>query len=527
MKKAALVIAEIVILLAAAVPVQPQDGHNINDLKREAIAEVDSLKNLTQQMVDQIFSYSELGFQEYETSNYVTGILDKNGFKVERGVAGIPTAWVASYGSGKPVIAFITDIDCIPKASQKPGVAYHDPLVEGAPGHGEGHNSGQGVNVTAALVLKKLMDKYKIAGTIKLFPGVAEELVATKAFFLRAGLFKDVDIVLGSHVDSDFATNYGQPPNNSGLVSVQYFFHGKAAHAAGAPWSGRSALDAVELMDTAWNFRREHLRIQQRSHYVIIDGGDQPNVVPSEAAVWYYFRELEYPRIKELLDLGNKMSQAATMMTDTTVTQRIVGSAWPCHFNKPIAEVQQKNIEMVGMPEWSEADQLLAKSLQAEIGANVEGMKTKVKELEAPKDQTGGGSDDVGDISWNVPMVYLRFPANIPNLPGHSWPNAIAMATPIAHKGSTAGAKVQAMTALDYLLSPDLIKQAWAYFKDVQTKDIKYTPLIGASDQPAVELNKDKMAKFRPELKKYYYDSTKYKTYLEQLGIQYPTVKKK
>jgi len=528
MKRAALVIGEILVLLLVAVPVRPQDGHNINDLKREAIAEVDSLKVLTQQMVDQIFSYSELGFQEYETSSYVTGILEKNGFKVERGVARMPTAWTASYGSGKPVIAFITDIDCIPKASQKPGVAYHDPLIEGAPGHGEGHNSGQGVNVTAALVLKKLMDKYKIGGTIKLLPGVAEELVAAKAFFIRAGLFKDVDIVLGCHVDSDFATNYGQPPNNSGLVSVQYFFHGKAAHAAGAPWSGRSALDAVELMDTAWNFRREHLRIQQRSHYVIIDGGDQPNVVPSEAAVWYYFRELEYPRIKELLDLGNKMAQAATMMTDTTVTQRVVGSAWPCHFNKPIADLQQKNIEMVGMPEWSEADQTLAKALQAEIGAKVEGMKTKVKELEAPpKDPTGGGSDDVGDISWNVPMVYLRFPANIPNLPGHSWENAIAMATPIAHKGSTAGAKVQAMTALDYLLSPDLIKQAWAYFKDVQTKDIKYTPLIGASDQPAIELNKEKMAKFRPELRKYYYDSTKYKTYLEQLGIQYPTVKKK
>jgi aminobenzoyl-glutamate utilization protein B len=526
MRKAALTTAGMLLVLTLTVPVRTQDGHNLNDLKREAIAEVDSLKVLTQQMVDQIFSYSELGFQEYETSNYVSGILEKNGFKVDRGVAGMPTAWVASYGSGKPVIAFITDIDCIPKASQKPGVAYHDPIVEGAPGHGEGHNSGQSVNVTAALVLKKLMDKYKIPGTIKLLPGVAEELVAAKAFFVRAGLFKDVDIVLGSHVDSDFATNYGQPSNNSGLVSVQYFFHGKAAHAAGAPWSGRSALDAVELMNTAWNFRREHLRLQQRSHYVIIDGGDQPNVVPSEAAVWYYFRELEYPRIKELLDLGNKISQAATMMTDTTVTQRVVGSAWPCHFNKPIAEVQQKNIEMVGMPEWSEADQTLAKALQTEIRAKVEGLKTKVKELEAPKEATGGGSDDVGDISWNVPMVYLRFPANIPNLPGHSWENAISMATPIAHKGSTAGAKVQAMTALDYLLSPELVKQAWAYFKDVQTKDIKYTPLIGATDQPAVELNKDKMAKFRPELKKYYFDSTKYKTYLEQLGIQYPTVKK-
>jgi len=514
-------------VISLPVRTQPAPAPMLDELKREAISQVDGLRDLTQQMVDQIFSYSELGFQEYETSKYVTGILEKNGFQVDRGVLGIPTAWVATYGSGKPVIAFITDIDCIPKASQKPGVAYHDPLVEGAPGHGEGHNSGQGVNVTAAIVLKRLMEKNKIAGTINLFPGVAEELVATKAFYVRAGLFKDVDVVLGCHVDSDFATNYGQPANNSGLVSVQYFFHGKAAHAAGAPWSGRSALDAVELMDTAWNFRREHMRLQQRSHYVIIDGGDQPNVVPSEAAVWYYFRELEYPRIKELYEMGNKMAQASTMMTDTTVTQRVVGSAWPCHFNKPMAEVQQKNIEKVGMPEWSEADQTLAKALQKEIGAKVEGMKTKVKELDGPpKDPTGGGSDDVGDISWNVPMVYLRFPANIPNLPGHAWPNAIAMATPIAHKGSTAGAKVQAMTALDYLLTPDLIKQAWAYFRDVQTKDIKYIPLMNPSDQPAVELNRDKMEKYRSELKKYYYDSTKYKTYLEQLGIQYPTTRK-
>jgi aminobenzoyl-glutamate utilization protein B len=516
----------VVMVLAVSLPARTQNAAKLDDLKREAISEVDGLKTLTQQMVDQIFSFSELGFQEYETSKYITGILEKNGFKVERGVVGMPTAWVATYGSGKPVIGFITDIDCIPRASQKPGVAYHDPIVEAAPGHGEGHNSGQAVNVTAAIVLKKLMEKYKIAGTIKLFPGVAEELVATKAFYVRAGLFKDVDIVLGCHVDSDFVTSYGQAANNSGLVSVQYYFHGKAAHAAGAPWSGRSALDAVELMDTAWNFRREHLRLQQRSHYVIIDGGDQPNVVPSEAAVWYYFRELDYPHIKELYELGNKMAQAATMMTDTTVTQRVVGSAWPCHFNKVIAEAQHKNIEMIGMPEWSEADQTLAKALQKEIGAKVDGLKTKVKPIEAPKEPTGGGSDDVGDISWNVPMVYMRYPANIPNLPGHSWPNAVAMATPIAHKGSTAGAKAQATTALDFLLQPDLIKQAWEYFKEVQTKDIKYTPLINPTDQPAIELNREKMEKFRPELKKYYYDPTKYKTYLEQLGIQYPTVRK-
>jgi aminobenzoyl-glutamate utilization protein B len=514
------------LVAGAALPAGSQSGPTPEDLKREAVKEVDALRVFTQQMVDQIFSYGELGFQEYETSRYITGLLEKNGFKVERGVAGMPTAWVASYGSGKPVIGFMTDIDCIPRASQKPGVAYHDPIVEGAPGHGEGHNSGQAVNVTAAIALKKVMDSRKLRGTIKLFPGVAEELVGAKAFFVRAGLFKDVDVMLGCHVSDDFSTAYGQPANNSGLVSVQYSFHGKAAHAAGAPWSGRSALDAVELMNAAWNYRREHLRLQQRSHYVIFDGGDQPNVVPSEAGVWYYFRELDYPHIKELYQLGSRMAEAATMMTDTTVTQRVVGSAWPNHFNKVVAETQQRNIEAVGMPEWSEADQTLAKALQKEIGAKVEGLKTKVKALEPPKEPAGGGSDDIGDISWNVPTVYLRFPANIPNLPGHSWPNAVAMATPISHKGSTAGAKVQAMTALDFLLSPELIKQAWAYFNDVQTKDVKYEPLINPGDRPAVELNKEKMEKFRPELSKYYYDPARYKTYLEQLGIRYPTVKK-
>ena len=505
----------------------PPQAANLPALKAEAVAEIDKMQTLTQQMVDQIFSFSELGFQEVETSRYLTELLEKNGFQVERGVAGIPTAWIATYGAGKPVIAFITDIDCIPRASQKPGVAYHDPIVEGAPGHGEGHNSGMAVNVVAALTLKKMMAEHHIAGTIKIFPGVAEELLGTKAFYVRAGLFKDVDIVLGSHVWDKFYTSYAMGNGEwSGLVSVQYFFHGKAAHAAGRPWEGRSALDAVELMDTGWDFRREHLRPAQRSHRVIINGGDQPNVVPSEAAVWYYFRELDYPHIKENYDLGNTMAESAAKMTGTTVDRHLVGSAWPIYFNKVIAEDQQKNIEAVGMPQWSEDDQKLAKALQKDIGVKEDGLRTKVESLEEPaKNPTGGGSDDVGDISWNVPMVYLMYPANIPNLPGHSWPNAVAMATPIAHKGSTAGAKVQAMTALDVLLQPQLVAQAWDYFRSVQTKYIHYQSFVEPDDKPAIDMNKEKMEKFRPELKKYYYDPTKYKTYLDQLGIKYPTVK--
>jgi aminobenzoyl-glutamate utilization protein B len=519
-------------ILLVCAPVALTAPPPLEALKKEALAETEKHAKLVQEIVDSIFSFAELGFQEYETSRYLTDLLEKRGFRVERGVAGMPTAWVATWSNKgpKPVIVFITDIDCIPRASQKPGVAYHDPIIENAPGHGEGHNSGMAVNIAAMLVLKDLMTKYDIPGTLKLIPGVAEELVATKAFFIRAGLFRDADIVLGVHVGHELATNYGVASNNSGLVSIQYTFKGEAAHAAGAPWRGRSALDAVELMNAGWNYRREHLRPQQRSHYVIVSGGEQPNVVPDEATVWYYFRELDYLHIREMQEIGDTIAKAAAMMTNTTLSKRTVGSAWPTHFNKPLAEVQQKNIEMVGMPAWSEADQKLAKALQREINSpEKEGLKTKVDPLgEPPKDdqnRRGGGSDDVGDISWVAPMVYLRYPANIPGLPGHHWANAIAMATPIAHKGSLAGAKVQALTALDYLTQPALIDEAWKYFREVQTKEQKYVPLIADTDEPAIEMNKEKMDRFRERMKKFYYDPSKHSTYLEQLGISYPTVK--
>ena len=501
----------------------------LDQLKKDAIANIDTRTKQVQEIVDTVFSFGELGFQEVETSRYLTALLEKNGFTVERGVAGIPTAWVATWANGgKPVIGFITDLDGIPRANQKPGLAFHDPMIEGAPGHGEGHNSGNAVNIVAALALKDLMIKNKVKGTLKVYPGVAEELVATKAFYVRAGLFKDVDIMLGSHVGAELATSWGQPANNSGLVSIQFTFKGEAAHAAGAPWKGRSALDAVELMNTMWNMKREHLRPEQRSHYVITNGGDQPNVVPEEATVWYYFREQDFPRIKELQEFGSTMAKAAAMATSTTTSQRIVGSAWPYHLNKVVAEVQQKNIDMVGMPVWTEADQTLAKEIQREVRSpKVEPLPEKVKPLEAPQPWKGGGTDDIGDISWVVPMVYLRFPANIPNLPGHHWANAVSMATPIAHKGSTVGAKVQATTALDFLLKPELIADAWKYLREVQTKDMKYQPLIGETDQPAIELNAEKMAKYREQMRKFYYDATKYPTYLEQLGIAYPTLRKK
>jgi aminobenzoyl-glutamate utilization protein B len=493
-------------------------------LKQQAILEVDGMKDLTQQMIDQVYSFGELGFQEVETSRYLTGVLRKNGFTITEGVAGIPTAWLASWGSGKPVIALGSDIDGLPQTNQKPGIPWHEPLVEGAPGHGEGHNSGVPMNITAALAAKRIMERQKLSGTIIVWPGVAEELVAAKAYYVRDALFKDVDAVLFSHVSSAMGVSWGSDSGN-GLVSVEYAFQGQSAHSAGMPWRGRSALDAVELMDVGWNFRREHLRIQQRSHYVITDGGDQPNVVPSTASVWYYFRETDYPRIKEMWDIGNRMADAAAMMTDTTVTSRVLGAAWPQHFNKVIAETTFANITAVGMPAWDDADQALAKAVQRELKQNERGLESDVGKLGEPireEDKRGGGSDDIGDVSWTVPTITLRYPANIPGATGHHWSSGIAMATPIAHKGCTAGAKVHALTVLDLLMKPALVRQAWDYYTTVQTKDQKYTPLLRPQDKPATFLNTKIMAAYREKMKAFYFDPTRYKTYLEQLGVPYP-----
>jgi aminobenzoyl-glutamate utilization protein B len=505
----------------------PVSAERLAELKKEAIAGVDSRAKLVQVMTDTIFSFGELGFQEFETSKYLTDVLEKNGFKVERGISGIPTAWMATWGEGSPVIALGSDIDCIPQASQKPGVAYHDPIIKGAPGHGEGHNSGQVVNIVGALAAKDLMIKNHLKGTIKIWPGVAEELLGTKAYYVRDGQFKGVDAVLFSHVGTNLGTHWGGG-FGTGLVSIQYNFYGESAHAALAPWRGKSALDAVELMDVGWNFKREHLRPSQRSHYVITNGGDQPNVVPSNASVWYYFRDTDYEHIKLMWDAGDKMAQGATLMTQTTTDSTILGSAWPGHFNKALAEDQEENAKQVGMPHWSAEDQELAKAIQKEIKVPEQGLDTVLAEMRPPGNPAlnqGGPSDDIGDVSWNVPTITLSYPSNVPNLPGHNWANGISMATPLAHKGVVAGAKVQAMTLLDLVLKPELVAASWDYFKNVQTKQEKYIPFVRPQDKPAIWMNKATMDKYRPEMKKFYYDSAKYGSYLEQLGIKYPTVR--
>ncbi|MEO7502618.1 MAG: amidohydrolase [Gemmatimonadaceae bacterium] len=500
----------------------------VDRLKSEVARAIDAKAKLGQQMVDQVFSFGELGMQELETSKYLTGLLEKSGFTVERGVAGIPTAWVARWGRGSPVIALGSDIDAIPQANQTPGIARHKAMVPGAPGHGEGHNSGVPLNILAALAVKDVMAREKISGTIILWPGVAEEQLGSKAYFVRAGVFKNVDANLFAHVGDEFGISWGEAPYLT-LISALFKFTGQAAHAGGAPWRGRSALDAVMAMANSWEYHREHMELAQRSHYVITDGGDQPNVVPSTAAIWFFFRERDPQRVTKMYEDGKQMARAAAMATFSTLdTVQVIGSAWRPHYNKPIAAALHANAMRVGMPAWDESDQKMARAVQQVMSQPDSGLPTTVPPLRSPEEaakaSSGTGSDDIGDVTWTIPSATLIYPANIPGTPGHNWVDGIAMATPIAHKGVIAGAKVQAMTLLDLMLQPALLNDAKDYFANVQTKTVKYRPLMAPSDQPATWLNAEKMARYRDAMRKYYYDPSKYGTYLDQLGIKYPAI---
>jgi len=295
-----------------------------------------------------IWSYAELGLQEFKSSALLMSTLKEAGFTVESGLAGMPTCFVASYGSGKPVIGILAEYDALPMISQKGGVPNQDPVIDGAPGHGCGHNVMGTASVAAAIAVKETMKKYDLSGTIKLFGSPAEEMVISRPYMVREGLFDGVDAVIDNHFSDKFSTAYGVGGN--AMFSVIFSFKGKTAHGAGSPWSGRSALDAVEIMNIATNYLREHLHITQRMHYVITEGGEAPNVVPDKASVWYFIRNTD-DRVEDMYKRVVNCAKAAALATDTELTDiHVLTAIHQKHSNKAAAELFQKNIELVGLP---------------------------------------------------------------------------------------------------------------------------------------------------------------------------------
>lgn len=492
-------IAFLVASLAVAVVFAPVTADSPADAKRVALEIVERNAEQIATVGDVLYYFAEPGMQEFESAKYVKETLDRAGFTVELGGAGMPTNVWAKWGSGKPVIAIATEMDSLPEGSQTPGSIPRKPLVEGAPGHMEGHNLMAAAAVGAAHAVKKAMEQFKIPGTIVLSIGPAEEQLMSRPYLVRDGYFKDVDAAILTHVADSSATGYGL--QNYALIGAKFTFKGRTAHGGVNPWDGKDAVDAVVLMDIGFDKLREHLRPTYRGHRTITHGGVQPNIIPDMGQIWWFIRDANGPWAKENFDKLVNIARGAALMTGTTMEMEPFGAAWPSLGNKVIAEAIQKNIEIVGMPQWTESEHKFAKELQKSLGKKEDGLPTKVEPLRASRQNSS--SNDIGDITWVVPTATVRFPVVVPGVQGHHWTAGITPTMSIAHKGAVVGAKVIAASALDLLTSPELRAAAKKQLEE-DTKETKYFSLLTPGAKPPVDLNKDIMDKYRPAMRKFY-----------------------
>ena len=447
---------------------------------------------------DSIWGFAELGMQEFRSSKLLIRTLEEEGFSVEKGVAGMPTCFVATWGSGKPVIGFLGEFDALPMLSQKPLTPVKVAVVDGAPGHGCGHNMMGTAAVAAIIAVKKSMERNGIRGTIKFFGSPAEETVISRPYMVREGVFRDVDAVIDNHASSNFETRWGV--HESAIISAIFTFRGKTAHSAGAPWSGRSALDAVELMNVATNYLREHLFYTYRMHYIILEGGEAPNVVPDKASVWYYVRNTD-ERIEETFSRVTDCAKGAAMASGCKLdTVTVLTAVHQKHANKGLAETIQRNIELIGLPHWTEKENSFAKALQKSLGAKETGYPVKLKALNGPSAiQTGGGSTDVGEVSLIAPTATLSFPSGVPGTMGHHWSTVTTGYGSAAWKGLNAGAKVMAGTALDLLTDEKLLNEIKNEFAEYSKKH-PYKSFLPEGAKPPLDLNRGLMEKFRGKM---------------------------
>jgi aminobenzoyl-glutamate utilization protein B len=434
-----------------------------------------------------IWANPELGFLETNSSGLLEQHLRDNGFTIEKGVAGMPTAFVATYGSGSPVIGLLAEFDALPGLSQDT-VPYRKPIKDGAPGQGCGHNTFGVASSAAAVSISKWLAANKQSGTIKVYGTPAEEGGAGKVYLVREGLFKGVDVVLDWHPSSVNAvtTNGG-----TAMVMVDYKFYGKPAHAAGNPWKGRSALDAVEAFDYLVNLLREHVPTSSRIHYVIPDGGFAPNIVPEYARVSYYIRSPKRDILNTLTEWIDSAAAGAAKGTQTRFEKEIIAGTYERLHNKTLSKVIQKNLEIVGGVIYDARERQFALDLIRATGNpdSLVNEAAKVYPLAPFPEEGSGGSSDVGDVSWVVPLASFGAATFVPGSPGHSWQNVAADGTTIGTKGLLNASRVFALTAVDILTDAKLLQNIKAEFKQVTGSDFKYIPLLG-DRKPALDYRK-------------------------------------
>ena len=490
----------VLVIALAVVLASPVASKAASDEQKQfAFAAIERNAEPMAQIGDSLFYFGELGMQEVESTKLLKDTLAAAGFTVELGGAGMPTNLWATWGSGRPHIVIVSEIDALPGGSQKPLELKRDPLVSGAPGHMEGHNTHGGLTAGAAFAVKETMQRYNIPGTVSISLGPAEEELVSRPYIVRAGYFKDVDAIIYVHIFDGFVTGYGLADYAS--ISADFTFHGKTAHGAMDPWDAKDALDGVELMDTGAAYLRQQLRPTYRMHRVISNGGIQPNIIPDLAEAWWWVRDASMPDAKTTFDKLVNIAKGAALMTGTTMDYRVKAAAWPQLDMKAIAEDIQKNIDMVGMPKWSDEEQRFARELQKFDEKPEVGLATKPVPL--GDSHQVAASNDSGDISWVVPAGTLYFPASVPGIQYHEWHAAITPISTIAHKGMVAGAKALAASILDLMTTPELLRKARAEFEQATTES-PYFSVLPADAKPPLDLNKETMAKYRTAMSAFY-----------------------
>lgn len=494
-----------IMVISLCTPAYAKSANQMKDYIYDWLDEEETAKYFAD-INDAIWSYAELGLEEYNTADLIQYVMEEEGFKIDRGVADMPTALLATftYGSGGPVIAILGEFDALPLISQKSGVSEHDPVVEGGPGHGCTHNTMATAGAAATIAVKKAMEEFGINGTVRYYGSPAEETLISRPYFIDAGLFDDVDIVIDNHGGSGFGTSWsGKVGTGTAMYSFAVTFHGKTGHAA-SPWNGISALKPIELMMHATNLLREHLMYTHRMHYAVIDGGEAPNVMPDKATIWYFVREHD-DRIDDMLERVLKCAEGSAIATGTTYEVEIFAGIHQKYSNKVIAETMYENIEEVGMPNWTQEEQDFAKSVQAALGKAQTGLRTEISPLSGPPATfVGGGSTDVGSLSLYRPTASLSFPSSGPGGESHHWTTVAHTSTSIAHKGLLAGAKVMAATAIDFMKDKKLVDAAWTEFNELAAERPFKSRVEGL--KPPVGFYREIMDKFRPLMEPFYYE---------------------
>lgn len=434
------------------IPIKPA---KMTAQKRDAFQWIDDALPKLARMNDRIWRAAEIALQETESAEILASYLEKSGFQVERGVAELPTAFVASWGSGTPVIGILGEYDALPGLSQE-AVALKKPAAEGRPGHGCGHNIFGVASAAAAAALKQVMERDKIGGTIKYFGCPGEETVIGKVFMARAGVFDGLSCCLQWHPGD---ANDVSLESSNALNHFEAEFFGRTAHAAGDPWDGRSALDGVELADVGLNFLREHLKPTARIHYVILDGGGAPNVVPDYARAWYFVRDLDRESVDKDYARVLEVIEGAARMSGTTHKIRFISGVHEVLPNRAGAEAVYANLLLVGAPAFSAEEQSFATEIQKNLGLPEKGLKAGIEPLREPEKSWGSGSTDVAEVSWLTPTTSLSIAFKPDGTPGHHWAAVACAGTTIAHKCLQTAAKVMAATGLDVLKDSGLLKK--------------------------------------------------------------------